>query len=136
MAMWTRVGAAWRRHTLAELRPRCWSTILISGTGRISCAPISWPPLFSIRTKSIRRTTRLAAAMIMVSAASLTINRTGRGSIPNGWSGHWAWMTITDKSWGFFDINVPRGAKRVVAVLTWDEPEASAGASAGCDLRH
>jgi subtilase family protein len=48
---------------------------------------------------------------------------------PNGWSGHWAWMTITDKSWGFFDINVPRGAKRVVAVLTWDEPEASAGAS-------
>jgi hypothetical protein len=48
---------------------------------------------------------------------------------PNGWSGHWAWMTVTDKSWGFFDINVPRGAKRVVAVLTWDEPEASAGAS-------
>ncbi|MCK1302049.1 S8 family serine peptidase [Bradyrhizobium sp. 24] len=48
---------------------------------------------------------------------------------PNGWSGHWAWMTITDKSWGFFDINVPRGTKRVVAVLTWDEPEASAGAS-------
>lgn len=48
---------------------------------------------------------------------------------PNGWSGHWAWMTITDKSWGFFDIDVPQGAKRVVAVLTWDEPEASAGAS-------
>ncbi|WP_342739739.1 S8 family serine peptidase [Bradyrhizobium sp. B117] len=48
---------------------------------------------------------------------------------PNGWSGHWAWMTITDKSWGFFDIDVPRGTKRVVAVLTWDEPEASAGAS-------
>src|SRR5262249_2418593 len=48
---------------------------------------------------------------------------------PYGWSGHWAWMTITDKSWGFFDINVPQGAKRVVAVLTYDEPEASAGAS-------
>jgi hypothetical protein len=48
---------------------------------------------------------------------------------PKGWSTHWAWMTITDKSWGFFDINVPQGAKRVVAVLTYDEPEASAGAS-------
>ena len=84
MAMWTRVGAAWRRRTLAESRLRCWSTILISRTGRTYCAPISWRPLFSIRTKSIRRTTRLVAAMIMVSVASLTINRTGRGSIPTG----------------------------------------------------
>ena len=47
----------------------------------------------------------------------------------NGWSGHWAWMTITDKSWGHFDIDIPRGTRRLVVVLTWDEPEASAGAT-------
>jgi hypothetical protein len=47
----------------------------------------------------------------------------------SGWNERWAWMTVTDKSWGYFDVDVPRGAKRLVAVLTWDEPEASAGAS-------
>jgi hypothetical protein len=48
---------------------------------------------------------------------------------PNGWSTHWAWMTVTDKKWGFFDVDVPRGATRLIVVLTWDEPAASAGAS-------
>lgn len=48
---------------------------------------------------------------------------------PNGWSGHWAWMTVTNKNWGFFDVDVPRGSKRLVVVLTWDEPAASAGAA-------
>jgi hypothetical protein len=47
----------------------------------------------------------------------------------SGWTGHWAWMTITDRRWGHFDVEVPPGARRLVAVLTWDEPEASAGAS-------
>ena len=47
----------------------------------------------------------------------------------SGWTGHWAWMTVTDRRWGHFDVEVPPGARRLVAVLTWDEPEASAGAS-------
>ena len=48
---------------------------------------------------------------------------------PNGWSGHWAWMTVTDRNWSFFDLDIPRGTRRLVVVLTWDEPAASAGAS-------
>jgi hypothetical protein len=48
---------------------------------------------------------------------------------PNGWSGHWAWMTVTDRTWGFFDLDVPAGTRRLVVVLTWDEPAASAGAA-------
>ena len=48
---------------------------------------------------------------------------------PNGWRSRWAWQTITNQSWGFFDIDVPQGADRLVVVMTWDEPEASAGAS-------
>jgi hypothetical protein len=47
----------------------------------------------------------------------------------NGWTGHWAWMTVTDRAWGSFDVEVPAGASRLAVVLTWDEPEASAGAS-------
>lgn len=47
----------------------------------------------------------------------------------NGWSGHWAWMTVTDTTWGFFDLDVPQGTQRLVVVLTWDEPAASAGAA-------
>lgn len=49
---------------------------------------------------------------------------------PAGWGTHWAWRTITDRRWGFRDIEVPRGASRLVVVMTWDEPAASAGASA------
>jgi hypothetical protein len=48
---------------------------------------------------------------------------------PNGWSGHWAWMTVTNSRWGFFDLDVPEGTRRLVVVLTWDEPAASAGAA-------
>ncbi len=48
---------------------------------------------------------------------------------PNGWRSRWAWQTITNSSWGFFDIDVPSGTDRLVAVMTWDEPAASAGAS-------
>jgi hypothetical protein len=52
---------------------------------------------------------------------------------PNGWSTHWAWRTITRDQWGFRDIDVPRGARRLVVAMTWDEPAASAGASAAVD---
>ena len=48
---------------------------------------------------------------------------------PNGWRTRWAWQTITNTNWGYFDVDVPRGTDRLVAVMTWDEPEASAGAS-------
>jgi hypothetical protein len=52
---------------------------------------------------------------------------------PAGWSTHWAWRTISERQWGFRDIEVPRGAKRLVVALTWDEPAASAGAAAAVD---
>lgn len=51
-----------------------------------------------------------------------------------GWSTHWAWRTITDRQWGFRDIEVPRGARRLVVAMTWDEPAASAGAAAAVDF--
>jgi subtilisin family serine protease len=47
----------------------------------------------------------------------------------NGWRGRWTWQTITNSNWGFFDVDVPQGTDRLIAVMTWDEPEASAGAS-------
>jgi hypothetical protein len=50
-----------------------------------------------------------------------------------GWSTHWAWRTITNRQWGFREIDVPRGAKRLVVAMTWDEPPASAGASSAVD---
>jgi subtilisin family serine protease len=50
-----------------------------------------------------------------------------------GWSTHWAWRTITNRQWGFRDIDVPQGAKRLVVAMTWDEPAASAGASSAVD---
>jgi hypothetical protein len=46
---------------------------------------------------------------------------------------HGAWRMITRDRWGFRDIEVPPGASRLVIVLTWDEPAASAGASAAVD---
>ncbi len=50
---------------------------------------------------------------------------------PNGWSGHWAWWDgITNNRWGSWDLDVPRGARRLVVVMAWDEPAASSGASA------
>ncbi len=49
---------------------------------------------------------------------------------PNGWTTHWAWWDgITDRRWGFWDLEVPRGTDRLVVVMSWDEPAASAGAS-------
>jgi hypothetical protein len=51
----------------------------------------------------------------------------------NGWSTHWAWRTITRDQWGFRDIDVPRGARRLIVAMTWDEPAGSAGASAAVD---
>lgn len=47
----------------------------------------------------------------------------------NGWSGHWAARTITNRSWGYRDISVPSGTDRLVVVMTWDEDAASSGAS-------
>ena len=46
-----------------------------------------------------------------------------------GWSTHWSWGSVSDTSWHYRDITVPAGAQRLVVVLTWDEPAASAGAS-------
>lgn len=48
---------------------------------------------------------------------------------PNGWSTHWEWGSVTAAQFLFRDITVPIGATRLVVVMTWDEPAASAGAS-------
>jgi Subtilase family len=50
-----------------------------------------------------------------------------------GWTTHWAWRTITRERWGFRDIEVPSGTARLVVVLAWDEPAASAGATSAVD---
>ena len=47
----------------------------------------------------------------------------------DGWSTHWTWGSVSSTNWQFRDITVPAGAQRLVVVLTWDEPAASAGAS-------
>jgi hypothetical protein len=47
----------------------------------------------------------------------------------NGWSTHWFWGTVSSETWQYGDIAVPPGAQRLVVVLTWDEPMASAGAA-------
>lgn len=47
----------------------------------------------------------------------------------NGWSTRWAATTVNSRSWRFTDITVPAGTDRLVVVMSWDEPAASAGAS-------
>ncbi|PWU17547.1 MAG: serine protease [Candidatus Rokuibacteriota bacterium] len=47
----------------------------------------------------------------------------------DGWNTNWFWGGIDASAFQFGDITVPVGAKRLVVVLTWDEPAASAGAS-------
>ncbi len=46
-----------------------------------------------------------------------------------GWSSHWLWGSVSSTNWQYRDITVPPGTQRLVVVLTWDEPAASAGAS-------
>jgi Subtilase family/CARDB len=46
-----------------------------------------------------------------------------------GWSTHWFWGGVSSASYQYGDIYVPAGTRRLVVVLTWDEPAASAGAS-------
>jgi len=46
-----------------------------------------------------------------------------------GWQTNWFWGSVSSTNWQYGDITVPVGAQRLVVVLTWDEPAASAGAS-------
>lgn len=46
-----------------------------------------------------------------------------------GWQSHWSWGSVTSSQYVFWDVTVPSGAGRLVVVMTWDEPAASAGAS-------
>src|SRR5215471_17458327 len=48
---------------------------------------------------------------------------------PNGWTTTWIGGSVNASNFSFQDITVPPGAQRLVVVLTWDEPAASAGAS-------
>ncbi|MCH8504271.1 MAG: S8 family serine peptidase [Ectothiorhodospiraceae bacterium] len=52
---------------------------------------------------------------------------------PEGWTTHWAWRTISRDNWGYRDIEVPEDATRLVVVMTWDEPAASAGSASAVD---
>ncbi len=52
---------------------------------------------------------------------------------PDGWSTHWAWRTVSRDNWAYRDIEVPEQATRLVVVMTWDEPAASAGAVSAVD---
>ena len=47
----------------------------------------------------------------------------------DGWATHKFWGGVTSQGFQYHDITVPVGAKRLVMVLAWDEPQASAGAS-------
>jgi len=47
----------------------------------------------------------------------------------DGWSTKLAWRTVTDQSWGYRDITVPSNTDRLVVAMTWDEDQASSGAS-------
>ena len=47
----------------------------------------------------------------------------------NGWKGHWSWGNVHSNNYLHRDFTVPSGAQRLVVVMTWDEPPASAGAS-------
>jgi len=47
----------------------------------------------------------------------------------DGWGTHLAWRTVTNRSWGYRDITVPDNTDRLVVAMTWDEDNASSGAS-------
>lgn len=46
-----------------------------------------------------------------------------------GWTTHWTYGGVKGPGFAFGDVTVPANARRLVVVLTWDEPAASAGAS-------
>jgi hypothetical protein len=46
-----------------------------------------------------------------------------------GWYTHWFTGTVTDTTYMQKDIEIVSGTDRLVVVMTWDEPAASAGAS-------
>jgi len=46
-----------------------------------------------------------------------------------GWTTNWFWGGVNSSGFQFGDVTVPAGAQRLVVVMTWDEPAASAGAS-------
>jgi hypothetical protein len=47
----------------------------------------------------------------------------------DGWSTHWFHGGVSSQGFQYGDVTVPAGTRRLVIVLTWDEPAASAGAS-------
>lgn len=47
----------------------------------------------------------------------------------DGWQTGRFWGTVNSFGYAYADLTVPPGAQRLVVVLTWDEPPASAGAS-------
>ena len=47
----------------------------------------------------------------------------------DGWSTNWFYGGVNSFGFAYGDVTVPVGTQRLVVVLTWDEPAASAGAS-------
>ena len=118
-----RPAAAWPPRTSPGSRPRSWSTT----------------PSFEVNPALLRA--HLMATAIAHDDVTRKSNDYGLGRVsgyvahwaqPNadGWSTYWFWGTrelARASSTG--DITVPAGTQRLVVVLTWDEPPASAGAS-------
>lgn len=48
---------------------------------------------------------------------------------PYGWKWGTIWGEVSDGNWQYYNITVPSDADRLVVVLTWTEPAASAGAN-------
>ena len=46
-----------------------------------------------------------------------------------GWTTHWTYGGVKGPGFAYGDVTVPVNTKRLVVVMTWDEPAASAGAS-------
>ena len=61
-----------------------------------------------------------------VSAHAAVLNRNGAG----GWASGGGAVTLEDGEFGYQDIEVPTGARRLEVVLTWDEPPADTIAAA------
>ena len=50
-----------------------------------------------------------------------------RDDAPGGWFGDGEWGELSPGTYESFEVVVPSGSQRLVAVATWDEPSASAG---------
>ena len=85
--------------------------------------PDAWlddPKAFAPNNSSGPGTLQNQYGLGKVSAHTAVLNRSGR----DGWASGSAAVTLEDGEFGYQDIEVPAGARRLVVVLIWDEPPA------------